>query len=132
MYIIKLNAYENGGRPPLQQWDKNIVPTGYAKCPDEYANIFYSTTPAGFVNIEVENDTVISMEVNQEAIDTYIESLPEPETQVTINDRVTSLEEALIQTDETAIALFEAQMEQEEINVAQDEALIEIYEMIGG
>lgn len=42
------------------------------------------------------------------------------------------LAEQLAMTDETAIALYEANMEQEEINAAQDEALIELYELIGG
>ena len=40
--------------------------------------------------------------------------------------------EALVLADNTAIELFEAQLAQEEINTAQDDALIEIYEMLGG
>ena len=40
--------------------------------------------------------------------------------------------EALVMADNTAIELFEAQLAQEEINTAQDDALIEIYEMLGG
>ena len=39
---------------------------------------------------------------------------------------------ALIQADETAIALFEGQLAQEEINLVQDEALIQLYEMMKG
>ena len=42
------------------------------------------------------------------------------------------LEEQLAVQDELSIELFEGQMAQEEINIAQDDALIEIYEMIGG
>lgn len=38
----------------------------------------------------------------------------------------------LQQADDTAIELYEANMAQEEINAAQDDALIEIYELIGG
>ena len=41
-------------------------------------------------------------------------------------------DEALALADETSISLFEAQMAQEAINTAQDEALIELYEMYGG
>lgn len=37
----------------------------------------------------------------------------------------------LILADETAIELYEAHAAQEEINLAQDESLIEIYEMLG-
>ena len=82
MYIIKLEASPNGSRPPLQSWDRNnIVPDGYAVCPEEFAEIFYSTSPAGFVNITVdlETRTVTSMAVNQEALDSYVASIPEPE-----------------------------------------------------
>lgn len=53
---------------------------------------------------------------------------PEPTTE----ERLDNLEASLAQTDDTAIALFEAQLEQEAINTAQDDALIEIYEMLGG
>ena len=42
-----------------------------------------------------------------------------------------ALERALEGADETAISLYEAQEAQETINAQQDEALMEIYEMIG-
>ena len=38
----------------------------------------------------------------------------------------------LQQADDTAIELYEAHLAQIEINTAQDDALIELYEMIGG
>ena len=47
------------------------------------------------------------------------------------NERIANLEEQLAQSDETAITLYEAQEKQEVINAQQDEALMEIYEMIG-
>ena len=53
-------------------------------------------------------------------------------TQPSIDDRVAELEEALSQTDEAAIELYESLAAQEEVNAVQDEALIELYEMIGG
>lgn len=68
----------------------------------------------------------------QEEIDADIAALPEPEPTPTMDERVSELEAALMQTDEIAIELYEAQAVQEEINIAQDEALIEIYELIGG
>lgn len=40
-------------------------------------------------------------------------------------------DEALVDSDETAINLYESQQEQETINAQQDEALMEIYEMLG-
>ena len=60
-----------------------------------------------------------------------IEDDGEPEPPPTTEQRVSDLEEQLAQSDETAIALYEAQEAQETINAQQDEALMEIYEMIG-
>lgn len=82
MKIIQKVAFESGARPALQDWNGK-APEGYALCPDEYAEIFYSTSPAGFVNITVEDDIVTSMEINQEALDVYVASLPEPTEPVT-------------------------------------------------
>ena len=41
-------------------------------------------------------------------------------------------EKSLALADETAIELYEASLAQEEINAAQDEALIELYETMEG
>ena len=79
MYIVRINANADGSRPPIQTWDKKTPPDNYAICPDDFIDIFYSTDPAGFVNITVENNTVIEMTVNEEAYNAYIASLPEPE-----------------------------------------------------
>ena len=79
MYIIKIEAFEDRSRPGLQSWDRPIIPDGYCLCPDEFVSIFYSTDPAGFVNITISEDNIVtSMEVNQEALDAYVASLPEP------------------------------------------------------
>lgn len=82
MKIILLTSYESGSRPPLQDWEFPTLPEGYAWCPDEFVEVFYSTAPSGFVNITVEEDTVTEMTVNQDALDAYIASLPEPEPEV--------------------------------------------------
>lgn len=75
MKIIVIEANEFGARPSLQDWPKETPPEGYAFCPDEFVEVFYSTTPAGFVNAEFDGDPlqVVSMEVNQEALDAYLE-----------------------------------------------------------
>lgn len=78
MYLIKTIPFEDGSRPPLQTWDFLTVPEGYYLCPEELHDIFYSTSPAGFVNITVENNIVTSMSINQKALDTYVASLPKP------------------------------------------------------
>ena len=58
-----------------------------------------------------------------------IEDDGEPDPPPTTEQRVSDLEEQLAQSDETAIALYEAQEAQEVINAQQDEALMELYEM---
>lgn len=56
--------------------------------------------------------------------------IPEEQKIDTLARTVAELEEALLLTDETAVALYESQMVQEEINIAQDETLVEIFELI--
>ena len=81
MYIIQIEPFESGARPPLQAWNSQTIPEGYAACHEEFYSVFYSTTPAGFVNITVEGGRVTAMTVNQEALDKYIAEHPaEPET----------------------------------------------------
>ena len=82
MFIIQIEANPSGSRPPLQSWNSAILPEGYAWITDEQKDIFYSTTPAGFVNITVEEQDgvkyVASIEVNQEALDAFKATLPDP------------------------------------------------------
>ena len=82
MFIIQIEANPNGSRPPLQSWNSANLPDGYAFLTDEQKDIFYSTTPAGFVNITVEEQDgvkyVASIEVNQEALDAFKATLPDP------------------------------------------------------
>lgn len=69
---------------------------------------------------------------SEEEIEAERAAIVRPVPPPTDKERITALEEALEQTDEAAIALYEAHAEQEAINAAQDEALIEIYEMMEG
>lgn len=55
--------------------------------------------------------------------------LPKPAP--TTEERLAEAEQQLIETDEAAVELYEQQLEQENINIAQDEALCAIYEMMG-
>lgn len=112
MYIIKIKANENGSRPPIQTWNKPALPDGYTICPDEFYGVFYSTTPAGFVNIAVENDTVIEMTVNEEALEAYIASIPEPV--ITPEEEIAELKAKLAATDYQAIKYAEGVLSEEE------------------
>lgn len=75
MKIIKITQNKNGSRPALQDWNHKDLPSGFAWCPDEFVKVFYSTSPAGFVNISVRNNSVSAMEINESALNAYIESL---------------------------------------------------------
>lgn len=79
---------------------------------------------SGYVEVEVDGRRTYRNVETGVLID---DEVPTPTT----DERLTSLEAALAQTDETAIELYEANEEQQAINSAQDDALIEIYEMIG-
>lgn len=91
MNIIQINANENGGRPPLQSWN-GAPPAGYALIPDTLdASAFYDFM--GFVTLELDGSTVTAMTGNQEALDAYKASLPEPvEPPPTTEERVAALE----------------------------------------
>ena len=76
MNIIQINANENGGRPPMQSWN-GAPPEGYALVPDALdTSLFYNFM--GFVTLELDGSTVTAMTGNQEALDAYKASLPEP------------------------------------------------------
>lgn len=91
MNIIQINASENGGRPPMQNWN-GAPPAGYALVPDTLdTSVFYDFM--GFVTLELDGSTVTAMTGNQEALDAYKASLPEPvEPPPTTEERVASLE----------------------------------------
>ena len=91
MNIIQINANENGGRPPMQSWH-GAPPAGYALVPDTLdTSAFYNFM--GFVTLELDGSTVTAMTGNQEALDAYKASLPDPvDPQPTTEERVAALE----------------------------------------
>ena len=112
MNFIKIKAKENGARPPIQTWNKPTLPEGYAICPDELYAVFYSTTPAGFVNIEVEDGVVVGMTVNDATLEAYIASIPEPV--ITPEEEIAELKAKLAATDYQAIKYAEGVLSDEE------------------
>lgn len=130
--IIQKQPNPSGAYPAPQTWHGNKPPVGYAIVPDAVdMTDFYAYN--GFVVLTIEGDTVTAYEPNVDAWEEWQSNLPEPtDPEPTLDDRVTVLEAQVAQADETAIELFEMQMAQEEINTAQDEALIDIFEMLEG
>ena len=82
MFIIRIEANPSGSRPPLQSWNSATAPEGFALVTDAQKDVFYSTTPAGFVNITVKEENgakvIDTIEVNQEALDAFKATLPDP------------------------------------------------------
>ena len=144
MNIINLNSHN--GSYHLQSWPDNLpIPENHAIVPDTLdQTIFFPHN--GFVTLETTTEervisdnedketvtVVTSWEPNIEEWEKWKASLPPaPVPQPSLKERVISLEEQLAETDEVAIDLYEANLAQEAINAEQDEAIIEIYEMMG-
>lgn len=125
MLIVEIVALENGAHrnQKADYLTAANLPNGWAIVPDDMT--IPNTFP--FVDIIVEGNTVTSMTAG--VVPT---PEPEPEPGPTTEERIAALEEQVAQADNTAIELYEMQMAQEQINAAQDDALVEIYEMIGG
>lgn len=77
MWIIPSAANEDGGRSNMQTWNGATLPDGYYWCDEQYVDTYCQAK--GFVNIEVNGDTVTSMTVNQEALDKWNTEHPDPE-----------------------------------------------------
>nr|DAZ70686.1 MAG TPA: hypothetical protein [Caudoviricetes sp.] len=123
MTIIKISPLESGQHPIQSQSHRRACwLEGYIEVPAHLHDAVWATY--GWCNLQIEENKLVGI--------TPTERPPEPEPEPSPLDRLGALEEALVQTDEIAIALFESQAEQESINAQQDDALLDIYEMLGG
>ena len=77
MWIIPSAANEDGGRSNMQTWNGATPPDGYLWCDEQYVDTYCQAK--GFVNLEVDGDTVTNMTVNQTALDKWNAEHPEPE-----------------------------------------------------
>ena len=123
MTIIEINAREDGSRNiQSRHGAARVWEDGYIEVPVHLEAAVWATY--GWCDLQIEEGALVGI--------TPTERPPEPEPEPSPLDRLGLLEEALAQTDETAIALFESQAEQTSINAQQDDALLDIYEMLGG
>ena len=123
MTIIKINPLETGQHPIQSQSGRRACwLEGYIEVPAHLHDAVWATY--GWCDLQIEEGALVGI--------TPTERPPEPEPEPSPLDRLGLLEEALAQTDETAIALFESQAEQASINAQQDDALLDIYDMLGG
>ena len=123
MTIIEINAREDGSRNiQSRHGAARVWEDGYIEVPVHLEAAVWATY--GWCDLQIEEGALVGI--------TPTERPPEPEPEPSPLDRLGLLEEALAQTDETAIALFESQAEQASINAQQDDVLLDIYEMLGG
>jgi hypothetical protein len=125
MTIIQIDPLETGQHPIQSQSGRSACwLDDYIEVPAHLHDAVWATY--GWCDLQIEGDKLVGITPTERPPE------PEPEPEPSPLDRLGALEEALAQTDETAIALFESQAEQESINAQQDDALLDIYEMLGG
>ena len=125
MTIIEINAREDGSRNiQSRHGAARVWEDGYIEVPVHLEAAVWATY--GWCDLQIEEGVLVGITPTKRPPE------PEPEPEPSPLDRLGALEDALAQTDETAIALFESQAEQESINAQQDDALLDIYEMLGG
>lgn len=125
MTIIEINAREDGSRNiQSRHGAARVWEDGYIEVPVHLEAAVWATY--GWCDLQIEEGVLVGITPTKRPPE------PEPEPEPSPLDRLGLLEEALAQTDETAIALFESQAEQASINAQQDDALLDIYEMLGG
>ena len=125
MTIIEINAREDGSRNiQSRHGAARVWEDGYIEVPVHLEAAVWATY--GWCDLQIEEGVLVGITPTERPPE------PEPEPEPSPLDRLGLLEEALAQTDETAIALFESQAEQASINAQQDDALLDIYEMLGG
>lgn len=125
MTIIEINAREDGSRNiQSRHGAARVWEDGYIEVPVHLEAAVWATY--GWCDLQIEEGVLVGITPTKRPPE------PEPEPEPSPLNRLGALEEALAQTDETAIALFESQAEQASINAQQDDALLDIYEMLGG
>ena len=125
MTIIQIEPLESGQHPIQSQSGRRACwLDGYIEVPAHLHDAVWATY--GWCDLKIEEGKLVGITPTERPPG------PEPEPEPSPLDRLEALEEALAQTDETAIALFESQAEQASINAQQDDALLDIYDMLGG
>lgn len=124
MNRIEIASLYNGSH--RNQKFNGVLPDGWAV---DINNLCVENFPFGEVEAEEVNGV---MTVTKWTAGTMPEPTPEPESEPTLDERVTELEDALAESDAVAMSLYENFVAQEAINTEQDEAILGLYELMGG
>ena len=124
--IIEIKDREDGGHGLQSQSHRTECwLEGWLAVPPELEQTAWDC--AGYCDLDIQDGKLVGLTPRE------LPPRPEPEPQTpSAEERLGLLEEALAPPDETAIALFESQAEQASINAPQDDAVLGIYEMLGG
>lgn len=78
MQIINLTANPSGAYPPIQSWDGDALPNGYATIPNNVdTTVFYDH--CGFVSLTVKGHTVTNITGEPDALAVWQAEQTEPE-----------------------------------------------------
>lgn len=83
----------------------------------------FNSTPYNLLGLEPMDETLETVSLNEVDTGTVVQEQ---------GNSIETLQSDLANTDEVAIELYEANLKQQEINQSMDDALIELYETIGG
>lgn len=124
MIIVKISPASNGAH----EWQSyhGVVHDGWALCREDASTL--QNFPFGKVTAEEVDGVMVMTEWTPGETPKPVEPAPTP----TLDERVTDLETALAESDAVAMSLYEASIAQDEINEEQDEAILGLYEMMGG
>lgn len=100
--------------------------TNVTEITDEQERTVYRYTPTICYDVsDMEGKTYAKLRISSKS------EAPNPNYVSNLDTEIQGIKDQLTTLDDTAIQMFEASAAQEEINNAQDESLIELYELIG-
>lgn len=105
-------------------WNANPY-EDYAVVPDDMVEEIMETKGFCDIVLNEEGTEVVSFTQRE------IPKIPESVAELTTEERIAELEEQMLAIDEVAVDLYEQKLAQEKINMAQDEAIVTLYEMMG-
>lgn len=92
MRILRIDVSEDGSRPPIQSWDRDTLPDGYAWVPEALDDGRFEAAN-GFVTATVDGEnTVIAMEENAADRASWLSNQAQKDNRPSLSARVAALE----------------------------------------
>ena len=106
--ILRIDVSEDGSRPPIQSWDRDTMPEGYAWVPEALDDGRFEAAN-GFVTMTVdEENTVTAIEENAAARAAWLSNQAQKDNRPSLSARVAALEADAAQAalDRAALTLL--------------------------